>query len=78
MLFSIHSHTLRRRLEAAGTSYHDLIEECRFEIAQDMLRNTSLTVGQISSSLGYSRASSFIRAFRRWTDTTPSQWRQQD
>jgi len=78
MLFSIHSHTLRRRLEAFGTSFHELIDECRFEIARDMLRNTSLTVGQISSSLGYSRASSFIRAFRRWSDTTPSQWRQQN
>ena len=75
-LFSIRSHTLRRRLESFGTSFHELVDECRFEIAREMLRNTSLSVGQISSSLGYSRASSFIRAFRRWADTTPSQWRQ--
>jgi len=76
MLFSIRGHTLRRRLEASGTSFHELVDECRFEIAREMLRSTSLSVGQISTSLGYSRASSFIRAFRRWSDTTPSHWRQ--
>jgi len=74
-LFSMQSHTLSRRLEAAGTGFHELVDECRFEIARQMLRNTSLSVGQIGTSLGYSRASSFIRAFRRWSDTTPAQWR---
>ena len=74
-LFSMQSHTLSRRLEAAGTGFHELVDECRFEIARQMLKNTSLSVGQIGTSLGYSRASSFIRAFRRWSDTTPAQWR---
>jgi len=75
VLFSMHSHTLSRRLKASGTSYHELVDECRFEIARQMLENTALSVGQIGASLGYSRSSSFIRAFRRWSDTTPSQWR---
>jgi len=74
-LFSMRSHTLSRRLEAAGTGFHELVDECRFDIARQMLKNTSLRVGQIGTSLGYSRASSFIRAFRRWSDTTPAQWR---
>lgn len=75
-LFSMHSHTLSRRLKAFGTSFHELVDECRFEIAREMLRNTSLSVGEIGTSMGYSRASSFIRAFRRWSDMTPGQWRQ--
>jgi AraC-like DNA-binding protein len=75
-LFSMHSHTLRRRLKDAGTSFHELVDECRFEIAREMLGNTSLSVGEIGASLGYSRASSFIRAFRRWSGMTPGQWRQ--
>ena len=75
-LFSIRSHTLRRRLEAFGTNFHELVDECRFEIAQEMLRDTSLSVTDISTSLGYSRASSFVRAFRRWSGMTPGKWRQ--
>ena len=75
-LFSMHSHTFRRRLEASATSFHELVDACRFEIAREMLRNTSLSVGDISTSMGYSRASSFIRAFRRWSGMTPGEWRQ--
>ena len=75
-LFSMHSHTFRRRLDASATSFHELVDECRFEIAREMLLNTSLSVGEVSASMGYSRASSFIRAFRRWSGVTPGQWRQ--
>jgi AraC-like DNA-binding protein len=74
-LFSMRSHTFSRRLETFGTSFHELVDECRFEIAREMLRNTSLSVGEISASMGYSRASSFIRAFRRWSRVTPGEWR---
>jgi len=74
-LFSMHSHTLSRRLEAFGTGFHELVDECRFEIARQMLENTALCVGDIGTSLGYSRSSAFIRAFRRWSGTTPAQWR---
>ncbi len=74
-LFSMRSHTLSRRLEAFGTSFHELVNECRFEIARQMLENTSLSIAQIGESLGYSRSSSFIRAFRRWSGTTPAKWR---
>ena len=75
VLFSMHSHTLSRRLKADGTSFHELVDECRFEIARQMLENTSLSVAQIGAALCYSRSSSFIRAFRRWSDTTPAEWR---
>ena len=74
-LFSMTTRTLSRRLESFDTGFHELVAECRFEIAQQMLENTSLNVGEIADSLGYSRASSFIRAFRGWSGTTPTQWR---
>ena len=74
-LFSMQSHTLSRRLEAFGTGFHELVDECRFEIARQMLTNTALSVSHIGTSLGYSRSSAFIRAFRRWSGTTPAQWR---
>ena len=74
-LFSIHVRTLSRRLEDFGTSFQELVDEGRFEIARQMLEDTSLDVGQIAEALGYARASAFTRAFRRWSGTTPALWR---
>jgi AraC-like DNA-binding protein len=74
-LFSMHSRTLARHLSACGTSFKQLADEGRFEIARQMLRNTSLDMGQIAAALDYADMSSFTRAFRRWTGTTPAAWR---
>lgn len=74
-LFSMHSRTLTRRLEAHGTSFKALADEGRFEIAKQMLRNTSLGVQEIAAALDYADASAFTRAFRRWSATTPAAWR---
>jgi AraC-like DNA-binding protein len=74
-LFSMHVRTLSRRLEEFGTSFQELVDESRFEIARQMLEETSLEVGQIAEALGYTRASAFTRAFRRWSGTTPAVWR---
>jgi AraC-like DNA-binding protein len=74
-LFAIHPRTLSRRLEDFGTSFQELVDEGRFDIARGMLEHAALDVTQIADSLGYTRASAFIRAFRRWSGTTPTQWR---
>lgn len=74
-LLGMSSRTLIRRLESAGTSFHELADETRFEIAQQMLCDTSLSIATISDTLGYSRASSFTRAFRRWSGSAPAAWR---
>ena len=74
-LFSIHSRTLNRRLDSFGTSFRALVDETRFEIARQMLTDTSLDVGEIAATLGYARTSAFSRAFRRWSGTTPAAWR---
>ncbi|EIC23866.1 AraC family transcriptional regulator [Thiorhodovibrio frisius] len=74
-LFSIHSRTLSRRLNARGTSFQELLDEGRFEIARQMLENTRMAVHQIAETLDYADASAFTRAFRRWSGITPGQWR---
>jgi AraC-like DNA-binding protein len=74
-LFSMNSRTLRRRLSDSGVSFKGLVEEVRFAIAQQMLEHSIMDVSQIAASLGYSDASAFIRAFRRWSETTPALWR---
>jgi AraC-like DNA-binding protein len=74
-LLSIHSRTLSRRLEEHGVGFQELVDEVRFEIARQMLGETSLEAWQIAESLGYASASAFSRAFRRWSGATPGAWR---
>lgn len=74
-LFSMHRRTMNRRLNAHGTSFHELVDEVRFEIARQLLEDSALEIIQIALLLGYSNASAFTRAFRRWSATTPGQWR---
>jgi AraC-like DNA-binding protein len=74
-LFSMHSRTLSRRLNEFGTSFQALLDEGRFEIARQMLEESKMEVSQIAMTLDYADASAFTRAFRRWSGTTPAQWR---
>ena len=75
-LFSMHSRTLNRRLNAFGLGFRELVDEGRFEIARQMLEDSALEVIRIAQLLGYADASAFTRAFRRWSGTTPARWRQ--
>ena len=49
--------------------------EIRFEIARQLLEDTEVPLAQIAAALGYSEASAFTRAFRRWSGQTPTAWR---
>jgi AraC-like DNA-binding protein len=77
-LLAMHSRTLHRRLAACGTNFRALVEECRYEIARQMLDDTDADVCHIASMLNYADTSAFARAFRRWSGTTPSHWRTRD
>jgi AraC-like DNA-binding protein len=74
-LFSMHSRTLHRRLTAAGSSFRELVDESRFEIARQMLTDTDADVSHVAYVLNYADSSAFTRAFRRWSGATPTQWR---
>jgi len=74
-LLAMHRRTLNRRLGAEGTRFRTIVNEVRFEIARQLLADTSLPLGQIAAALDYSEASAFTRAFRRWSGQTPSAWR---
>ena len=73
---SMHRRTLNRRLAAAGTSFQAVLDEVRFAVARQMLETTSLPLSEIANALGYAEASPFVRAFSRWSGTTPTAWRQ--
>lgn len=76
-LFSMHSRTLGRHLAGSGSGFRQLVDEGRFEIARQMLEDSAMDVSQIAGMLDYADASAFTRAFRRWSGTTPAQWRAQ-
>jgi AraC-like DNA-binding protein len=72
----ISTRTLKRRLAAAGTTFQQLRDEVQFELACQLLRDTTIPTGQIASIVGYSESSAFNRAFRRWAGVPPAEWRQ--
>lgn len=72
---NISSRTLFRRLEAEGSSFQQVKDELRRDLAIDQLTNTHDTVAEIAYRLGFNEVSSFYRAFRSWTGTTPSSYR---
>lgn len=67
--------TLRRQLALLGTTHVELAQECQSLMATRLLSEGRLSLKQIASAVGFSSVSSFHRAFRRWTDATPLQWR---
>jgi AraC-like DNA-binding protein len=66
------SRSLSRRLSEMGTSFNDLIEGLRKQIAHRYLHETDMSCTQIAFVLGYSDVSSFNHAFKRWSGETPT------
>ncbi len=67
--------TLRRRLDQEGTTFSDIVDEIRRELAERYLREPSMAVSEVAFLLGFSSESAFHRAFRRWTSLAPSEYR---
>lgn len=63
--------TLARRLMAAGTSFTALVDETRRRLAEQYLRRTDYSVADVAYLVGFAEASSFNRAYRRWTGRAP-------
>jgi AraC-like DNA-binding protein len=67
--------TLARKLNESGATFTKILDRLRFDLAQKYLKDASLTPSQITFFLGYSEVSAFSHAFKRWTGTTPGEWR---
>ncbi|MBV6657585.1 MAG: AraC family transcriptional regulator ligand-binding domain-containing protein [Devosiaceae bacterium] len=63
---------LQRRLEALGTTYQALSNELRQAMAEELLLNTDLPMGEIAFRLGFSNQANLTRAVKRWFGTSPS------
>ncbi len=67
--------TLQRRLADEGSSYQQLLNDTRRQLAERYLRDGQLAATEIALLLGYSEPSVFFRAFRQWTGLTPGEYR---
>lgn len=72
---SIGTTTLKRRLAEEGASIQSIKKNCRFELALSLLNDRHLTIGDISSRVGFSDATAFRRAFKNWTGSSPYKYR---
>jgi AraC-like DNA-binding protein len=69
------SKTLERRLADRNTTFSVLLDDIRSGLAKRYLTDTELRLEQIAYLTGYSESAALVRAFRRWTGTTPMQFR---
>lgn len=72
------SRTLTRRLSECGISFRDLVKSTQVNMAKDLLKNSSSSVGEIAFQTGFSEQSAFNRAFRRWTGQSPTEFRKKN
>lgn len=70
------SRTLQRRLKAHGTSYRKLLTSVQIDMAKDLLKHSDVSITRLAERLCYRNLSSFTKAFRKSTGTTPLAWRQ--
>lgn len=69
--------TLQRRLQESGTTFKKLLTEVRIALADNYIRDSKLSLNEISFMLGFSELSSFSRAFKNWTGSSPRNYRQE-
>jgi AraC-like DNA-binding protein len=67
--------TLVRRLAEHDTSFAQMVERLRHDLALKYLSDQDLSLTQIAFLLGYSNQSAFSTACRRWTGRPPRELR---
>lgn len=67
--------TLHRRLAQEGISYQTVLDNMRRSIATEFLENTQLMIDEVAERVGFADATSFRKAFRKWTGHSPTHYR---
>jgi AraC-like DNA-binding protein len=71
----VSSRTVYRNLRKESISYKSLLSDIQKQLAREYLKDASLSINEVSFLLGFSEASAFYRAFKRWFGTNPGQYR---
>lgn len=72
----ITSRTLHRRLSGIGTNFQTILDGVRKRLAIEYLESTPLTIEEIADLMGFSEATNFRKAFKKWTNRTPREFRE--
>ena len=67
--------TLRRRLKREGTTFQQLKDDSRCEVASLYLERPELSINEVALQMGFTDPSAFHRSFKKWTGMTPGQFR---
>ena len=67
--------TLQRQLQSEGTTYRDVLDATRRELAEAYLRDPRYSQAEAAFLVGFSDQSNFARAFKRWTGMSPGRFR---
>jgi AraC-like DNA-binding protein len=68
---AVSTQTLRRRLAAEGTSFQQIRDQLRRDVAVAALAAGTVSIEDLAQQLGFSEPSAFHRAFKRWTGSAP-------
>lgn len=63
--------------KAYGTTFSQAVETLRIKKACELIRETEMTIGEISEMVGYTSDASFRRAFKKVTGKTPRDYKDQ-
>jgi AraC-like DNA-binding protein len=74
-LCAVSERTLGRQLEEEKTTFRELLEDLRHRLSLQYVRSSNVPLHEVALLVGFSSASSFHRAFRRWTGSTPLELR---
>ena len=75
---NLSARTLQRKLSDEQTTFKDLLQETRFGIAKQLLKQSQLSVSEISYMLGYSDLGNFSRSFKKYIGQSPQQFKEQE
>jgi AraC-like DNA-binding protein len=70
----MHKRTLQRRLQQTGTTFADLLDAVRADVAKHYVATGQLPLTRIALLLGFGDQSAFNHAFRRWFQRSPTEW----
>lgn len=71
----LHPRVLQKRLQDEGTSFSELLQQTRQDIACQHLRGSNIAITDLALKLGYAEVAIFSRHFKRWMGASPRQWR---
>ena len=74
---SLHPRVLQKKLHKEHTSFRELLQQTRMDIAKRNLQHGHLSITDLALNLGYADVAIFSRNFKRWTGQSPSNWKTQ-